>query len=44
MTPAGKTPETGAGPCGVMARGAPAILRGAGAMSCQDIKGDGRDT
>ena len=23
MTPAGKTPETGAGPCGVIARGAP---------------------
>src|SRR4026207_2535892 len=23
LTPAGKTPETGAGPCGVMARGAP---------------------
>ena len=23
MTPAGKTPETGAGPCGVMASGAP---------------------
>ena len=23
LTPAGKTPETGAGPCGVIARGAP---------------------
>ena len=42
-TPAGKTPETGAGPCGGMSDEPAAILRGAGAMPCQGIKGDGRD-
>ena len=42
-SPAGKTSVTGAGPCGGMIDERAVILRGAGAMSCQDIQGDGKD-
>ena len=40
--PAGKTPGTGAGLCREVSRYS-VILRGAGAMPCQGIQGDGRD-
>ena len=39
MTPAGKTPETGAGPCGAMT--VRAQSSGAGAMPSEGIQGDG---
>jgi hypothetical protein len=44
LTPAGMTPETGAGPCGMIASGVLQSSGARGAMSCQDIQGDGRDT
>jgi hypothetical protein len=37
QVPAGKTPETGTGPCGGMYERTAAILWGAGAMLCQGI-------
>ena len=44
LTPAGKTPENRCRPLRHDSEWHAAILRGAGAMSCQDIQGDGRDT
>jgi hypothetical protein len=43
MAPAGKTPETGTGPCGGMATSPLHSSWGAGAMPCQGIQGDERD-
>ena len=44
LTPTGKMPETGTGPCGGILRMPAAILRDAGAMPRQGIQGDGGDT